>query len=84
MWSAGKVGYPSRRTFKGDVQQGRSGRRAEAYPLGYVEGLNDARTKLAASFNVLLGFMADSGMLDDKPSGDHGTKIVKQAGQDDL
>jgi hypothetical protein len=25
----------------------------EAYPLGYVEGLNDARTTLAASFNIM-------------------------------
>ena len=25
----------------------------EAYPLRYVEGLNDARTLLAASFNIL-------------------------------
>jgi hypothetical protein len=33
--------------------QGRSERRAEAYPLGYVEGLNDARTKLAGFFSLL-------------------------------
>ena len=26
----------------------------EAYPLGYVEGLNDARTPLADFFSVLL------------------------------
>jgi hypothetical protein len=25
----------------------------EAYPLGYVESLNDARTTLAASFNIM-------------------------------
>jgi hypothetical protein len=41
-----------------DVQKGcrrgRSERRAEAYPLGYVEGVSDARTKPAASFNILL------------------------------
>jgi DNA uptake protein ComE-like DNA-binding protein len=36
------------------VQQGRSERRAEAYPLGYVEGLSDARTKLADFFSILL------------------------------
>jgi hypothetical protein len=30
--------------LKKAVQQGRSERRPEAYPLGYVEGLNDART----------------------------------------
>ena len=28
--------------------------RAEAYPLGYVEGLNDARTTLADFFSILL------------------------------
>ena len=28
--------------------------RAEAYPLGYVEGLNDARTMLADFFRILL------------------------------
>jgi len=33
--------------LKKAVQQGRSERRAEAYPLGYVEALNDARTLLA-------------------------------------
>ena len=26
----------------------------EAYPLGYVEDLNDARTKLAGFFSILL------------------------------
>src|SRR5437660_11752436 len=26
----------------------------EAYPLGYVEGLNDARTKLVGFFSILL------------------------------
>jgi hypothetical protein len=36
------------------VQRGRSERRAEAYPLGYVEWLSDARTKLADFFNILL------------------------------
>ena len=40
--------------LKKSVQQGRSERRAEAYPLGYVEGLNDARTKLADFFSILL------------------------------
>jgi DNA uptake protein ComE-like DNA-binding protein len=40
--------------LKKAVQQGRSERRAEAYPLGYVEGLSDARTKLADFFSILL------------------------------
>jgi hypothetical protein len=42
------------RMLKKFVQQGRSERRAEAYPLGYVEGLNDARTTLADFFSILL------------------------------
>jgi hypothetical protein len=37
------------------VQQGRSERRTDAYPLRYVEGLNDARTPLADFFSILLG-----------------------------
>ena len=46
------------RLFKKAVQQGRSERRPKAYPLGYVEGLNDTRTKLADFFNSLLnGFL---------------------------
>ena len=40
--------------LKKAVQQGRSERRAEAYPLGYVEGLSDARTPLADFFSILL------------------------------
>ena len=39
--------------LKKAVQQGRSERRAEAYPLGYVEGLSDARTKLPDFFSIL-------------------------------
>jgi hypothetical protein len=39
--------------LKKTVQQGRSERRAEAYPLGYVEGLSDARTPLADFFSIL-------------------------------
>jgi hypothetical protein len=40
--------------LKKAVQQGRSERRPEAYPLGYVEDLNDARTPLADFFSILL------------------------------
>jgi hypothetical protein len=36
------------------VKQGRSEGRAEAYPLGYVEGLNDAGRMLADFFSILL------------------------------
>lgn len=43
-----------RRMLKKVVQQGRNEGRPEAYPLGYVEGLNDARTQLAAFFSILL------------------------------
>ncbi|WHZ23106.1 MAG: hypothetical protein OJF47_002218 [Nitrospira sp.] len=35
------------------VQQGRSERRGEAYFEPYVEPLSDARTTLAAFFNIL-------------------------------
>jgi len=35
------------------VQRGRSEGGAEAYLLWYVEGLSDARTKLAGFFNIL-------------------------------
>jgi len=37
------------------VQHGRSERTGEAYPLGYVEPLSDARTKLADIFSILPG-----------------------------
>jgi hypothetical protein len=37
------------------VQHGRSERRGEAYSLGYVEPLSDARTKLADIFCILPG-----------------------------
>jgi|GEM_PF-1472717 len=36
------------------VQQGRSEGRGEAYPLGYVEPLSDARTMLADFFSIRL------------------------------
>jgi hypothetical protein len=39
--------------LKTAVQRSRSERGAEAYPLGYVEDLSDARTKLAAVFSIL-------------------------------
>jgi hypothetical protein len=39
--------------FKKVFQRGRSERRGEAYPLGYVESLNEARTKLETFFNIL-------------------------------
>ena len=49
-----KTGEHSRRMLKKVDQQGRSERRPEAYPLGYVEDLNDARTLLADFFSILL------------------------------
>src|SRR5215471_6801164 len=42
------------RMVKPAVQQGRSEPRAEANPLGYVEGLREARTMLAACFTILI------------------------------
>ena len=40
--------------FKKAVQRGRSERGGEAYFFRYIEPLNDARTKLADFFNILL------------------------------
>ena len=54
----GPHGWHNRSTFPKDVQEDRSGRpqrvKARGVPLWYVEGLNDARTKLADFFNSLL------------------------------
>jgi hypothetical protein len=50
--------------LKKTVQQGRSERRAEAYPLGYVEGLSDARTMLADFFSILLRDIVENSGLD--------------------
>ncbi len=41
--------------LKKTAQQGRSERRPEAYPLGYVEDLNEARTMLTDFFSILPG-----------------------------
>ena len=46
----GEAGCSKRPSSKAAASEG-----PEAYPLGYVEGLNDARTKLAGFFSVLLG-----------------------------
>jgi hypothetical protein len=51
--SCGTTAEHFRGRLKKSVQQGRSERRPEAYPLGYVEGLNDARTQLADFFRIL-------------------------------
>ena len=45
---------PLPRMLKKSVQQGRSERSPEAYPLGDVEALNDARTPLAGFFSIPL------------------------------
>jgi hypothetical protein len=39
------------RLFKKIFQRGHSERKPEAYSVGYVEGLSDARTKLEGFFN---------------------------------
>ena len=54
VYTCGTMGEHSRRMLKKAVQQGRSERRADAYPQGYVEGLSDARTLLADFFSILL------------------------------
>jgi hypothetical protein len=41
--------------LKKAVQRDRCERRGEAYAFRYVEPLNDARTKLADFFSILLG-----------------------------
>jgi hypothetical protein len=41
--------------LKKAIQQDHSERRPEAYPLGYVEDLNDARTMLVDFFSILRG-----------------------------
>ena len=51
--TCGTTKNTSVRMLKKAVRQGRSERRAEAYPLGYVEGLSDARTKLVDFFSIL-------------------------------
>ena len=50
--------------LKKAVQQGRSERRAEAYPLGYVEGLSDARTMLTDFFSIPLGDVVENSGLE--------------------
>jgi hypothetical protein len=47
---------------------------SQAYPLGYVEGLNDARTLLADFFSILLevnlkGEATEAGFLPDEHDG---------------
>jgi hypothetical protein len=49
--------------LKKTVQQGRSERRPEAYPLGYVEDLSDARTMLAGFFSIVSGDVVENGRL---------------------
>jgi hypothetical protein len=50
--------WHNERTVPQDAQTGRSARpqrmKARGVPLGYVEGLNDARTLLADCFSILL------------------------------
>ena len=43
-----------RRMLKKTVSEAAASEDPEAYPMGYVEGLNDARTKLADFFIILL------------------------------
>jgi hypothetical protein len=45
----------ARRMLKKFVSKAAASEGPEAYPLGYVEDLNDARTKLAGFFSILLG-----------------------------
>jgi len=45
--------WNKKRLLPQDAQKGRPAR-PQAYPLGHGEGLNDARTKLADFFSILL------------------------------
>ena len=47
-------GTPPARCSKSSSSKAAASEGPEAYPLGYVEGLNDARTKLADFINSLL------------------------------
>jgi len=53
VWMSVTGNNRSRRMLKMAVQRGRSERRPEAYPQGYIEDLSDARTKLADIFSIL-------------------------------
>jgi hypothetical protein len=50
----GIMGEHLRRMLKKAVSKAAASEGPEAYPLGYVEGLNDARTKLTGFFSILL------------------------------
>ncbi len=52
-----------RRLFRKVVQQGRSERRGDAYPLWYGEPLSDARTLLANFINGLLAKRGHDGVI---------------------
>jgi hypothetical protein len=49
------MGIRSRRLLKRPINKAAASEDPETYPLGYVEGLNDARTTLAGFFSSLVG-----------------------------
>jgi hypothetical protein len=62
LFRAGELGWPTRlgqedpppaRCSKSSSSKAAASEGPEAYPLGYVEGLNDARTTLAGFFSIL-------------------------------
>jgi|CXWL01.1.fsa_nt_gi hypothetical protein len=63
-------------------QQGRSTRRADAYPLWYVETLSEASTPLAACFSILIGYRIEKDHLVGGVVG--GGTALKSAGDDFL
>ncbi len=65
--------------LKKTVQQGRSERRTEAYPLGHVEGLSDARTMLADFFSILLRDIVENIRLDRW----QGRRLSRRTGEED-
>ena len=50
----GTTGEHSRRMLKSPSSKAAASEGPRRYPLGYVEGLNDARTLLADFFSILL------------------------------
>ncbi len=54
---SGSIGYDPAGCSKRPSSKATANEGPKAYPLGYVEGLNDARTTLADFFSILLGLL---------------------------
>jgi hypothetical protein len=69
LWQEMQNGLHLHRLLKMAVSKAAASEGPKAYPLGYVEGLNDARTKLAAIFSSCLRCEAGCLPIDDPHSG---------------